>query len=385
MPTCYLLPGLMGSQLAEARFPFLTPWVSYTQIALGQIGKLRLANDGVTPGPPDGVELIPFGLMRDYYLVCEVSLRNQLAPNGYKVVPHDYDWRLQTNSAGVAFANQIMEDNTSADPCAIVAHSMGGFVTLAAWRELQARGLTNLVRRVITLGTPFLGSYRPVLVFSRHDELIDQIRFLSQLVRAVTGPMGGFELIPPWTRERIVELVMTWPAIYELLPVLNPTTLATDPHREALYKAANWPAILRPSQKWLTHASAVISPWLSDPASYPPPDVLTTVAGSDYPTPFRVRDPHQIGTPEAIESTTEGDGMVTVASATYPSSARVIVQCPHVDLVRASIALDLLPSLVLASRPPLPTPPTQQLQGGVLQRLLSGPPFTGFVRLDQDC
>lgn len=385
MPTCYLLPGIMGSELELAHFPFTVVWVSYTQIALGGIGKLRLAADGINPGQPDGTSLRPSGLLADYYQILELTLRSGLSANNYSVVSVEYDWRLRVETNGLLLAQRIIDDNDANNPCSIVAHSLGGMVSLSAWRRLKSIGKENLVRRIVTLGTPYLGSYRPVLVFSKTDELIEQIRFISGLVRALVTPVGGHILLPEWNDHSIAQLTMSWPSMYELMPVVNPLTLTTDPNRSRLYNAANWPAFLRPSQAWLTHALHDISPWLSEPASYPGDEILTVVAGTGYPTPSSLATPADLGEPTAIHSIDDGDGMVTVDSATYPRSAKYVLPCAHVDLARASVSLDILPGLVLAVRPPLPPQPATQVRGGSLQRLLTGPPFNGLVKLDQDC
>jgi Lecithin:cholesterol acyltransferase len=74
----------------------------------------------------------------------------------------------------------------------VVAHSMGG---LLAWRACQDEGLGGLVRAVVTLGTPFFGVPKAVLL----------------LGSGRGGPL-------PMPQERVRRLAVTLPGVYDLLP-----------------------------------------------------------------------------------------------------------------------------------------------------------------------
>jgi Lecithin:cholesterol acyltransferase len=122
-----------------------------------------------------------------------------------------YDWRLPVaHNAGLLaqFARRHLEAwhahpgqeaARRADPdgdrparLVVVAHSMGG---LLAWHACQDEGLAELVRATITLGTPFFGAPKAVLL----------------LGSGKGGPL-------PLPGARVRGLAVTLPGVYDLLP-----------------------------------------------------------------------------------------------------------------------------------------------------------------------
>lgn len=384
MRTCFLVPGLLGSTLHTDNFPAGEVWLSYTQIGLGRIGALRLAADGVNPGPPDGEALYPVRALEDYYGTCRNRLDSGLSAAGYQVRVFPWDWRKSTRAAGAALAAAVRGAATAADPCAIVAHSAGGLVARLAWSELAAAGQSSFVRRVVTLGTPHLGSYGVVRLWSLD---LDQLRTMS-LFTMLTAAGIAAVVLPfaprPWSQGELSALASTWPALYETLPSLLGSDAAGDPLRSTLY-SGRWPDGRGVSVPWLTYARDVYQPLLSLGSTLPPPAVLTTVAGTQYPTVDRLVHPSLLGNPVAYTSAGDGDGLVTVASALLPNSAQVKVTVAHADLPNVLALNGQLAELVLAERlPPDPPPPLLTVPGQAAP-VLWGPPIPARAEVPGDC
>lgn len=385
MPLAYVVPGFAGSELRYATPTGALLWVDYTNLALGKIGATRLASDGISPGAPDGEQLAPGAPLVDYYGALIARLRDDLLPPYWRIEPHGYDWRESILRSGATLAARIRAEVAQADPCAIVAHSMGGLVARAAWTSLSATGDSALVYRVVTLGTPHGGSYSPVALWSLGEETLAQLHLLSSLVRVIVGPGGSILFLPSWTMAELAALAATWPALYEMLPCLGTVDAQTDPHRADLYAAENWPADRGISQGWLDHSRNVFGPWLRSPASFPPSHVLTVVRGRYVPTWARLDYPQNLGDVSALTATDQGDGRVTVANASAPDAATYTVDVRHQDLTVAPVILDNIAAWILDNRAPAPPPAPSTTIQTPLNPQLSGPPLTDAAQLDPDC
>jgi hypothetical protein len=343
-----------------------------------------LAADGVNPGLPDGVPLYPGGALTDYYGRAIADLSVQLAPHGYSVLPHGYDWRVSSQRSGPALAARIRQEVTSADPCSIVAHSFGGLVARLAWADLVRTGETALVRRIVTLGTPHWGSYGAVRLWSLDHELISQLAYLSYVAVPFYGPAVATATGKVWYPARLAALSATWPALYETLPSLLAPDAARDPHRAALY-GNTWPADRGISPAWLAYARDTFQPLLASAATNPPTWVLTTVGGEGYPTVDALEWPQWLGSPLAYETAGDGDGTVPISSALLPNSAQITIVGAHGDLPLISAGFQGAAAVILENRaPPDPPPPVQAVPGVFLQSL-HGPPAPGLLVPWGDC
>jgi hypothetical protein len=345
------------------------------RLAFGQVGQLRLAADGLSPGAPDGKPVTDGQPLADYYGPLIIALQAALEPSGYTVFGWGYDWRKSILNQGAFLATTIRLTVTAGDPCSIIAHSQGGLVARAAWANLVATGDSAKVRRIVTLGTPHAGSYSPAALFSLSDQILDQLNQLSSNTQMAVDVFGFFNNGRTWSLTELAELAATWPSLYELLPSLNSPDAAADPNRLALYTASNWPAGRGVSQAWLNHALGPWAAFLASAASLPPAEVLTTIAGTGYSTPFSLADVGSLGDVGALGVTSAGDGRVTVASALLPQSVQYAIVAQHGDLPAAANAAGTLAQLVLAVRtPPVPIPPPATIVGGSVP-VLAGPPL----------
>jgi hypothetical protein len=341
-------------------------------LALGYLGALRLAPNGVDPGGSDGLRLYPTALEPTYYGQFLALLSQWAQSNSYLTKGWPWDWRKELVGQGQLLANAIIAGTDPSSPATIVGHSAGGLVARAAWAALAAAGATDLVRRIITLGTPHQGSYSPLRAYS-HDW--DGLWALAALSSAAA--QAGFPPAYPgasriYTQTDICILCGTFPAFYECLPSLGGPDQAGDPLRTAIYTAPQSPT--QPfSEPWLTYAASTFSPWLLSPASLPPPSVLTTVAGVGLPTVGHLLVPSALGTPSAYGGQVEGDGTVTETSATIGTGPAYRLIASHMDLPTLAMLWGYLPQWILASTPPPPPPPTPPLLSPPSSLLVSIP------------
>src|SRR6516164_2511970 len=137
MGLIYILPGILGSELYTEHEPSGLLWVNYGRLVVGEIGRLRLDVDGLSPGPPDGLDCFAGAPLPAYYGFAQSSLFQQLKSRNYDVQPWGYDWRKDILSEGVELANNIRFRSRLGEPVTIVGHSQGGLVARAAWYELK--------------------------------------------------------------------------------------------------------------------------------------------------------------------------------------------------------------------------------------------------------
>jgi pimeloyl-ACP methyl ester carboxylesterase len=141
----YVVPGLMGSQLAVAREPPGPDnllWVDPTDVQQGRLSLLAIPGDPLKVAGP-----VLYGFL---------PLKFALQAAGYAVRTFAYDWRQSISDTGAALAARLTGEK--AHEINIVAHSMGGLLARVALRSESGRR----VRRLITLGTPHGGSFAPV-------------------------------------------------------------------------------------------------------------------------------------------------------------------------------------------------------------------------------
>jgi hypothetical protein len=373
MPICYLVPGLAGSTLGYDPGGGRPVWVDYTRLALGQIGAMRLAPDGISPGEPDGVQLYPGDPLPDYYLTCAVALQQQLGPLGYTVRQWGYDWRLSARITGVLLANKIRAEVSIANPCSIVAHSFGGLVARVARAELTQTGDGGLVRKIVTLGTPHEGSYGVVALWSLDNDQLAQVRSLTVLTATLLSAVSPIIAPFPWSRERLVRLTATWPALYETLPMLDVESAQDDPDRVFVYTGV-WPADRAISQAWLNYARFPWQTYLRSGVGLTPIRQVTTVAGVGVSTASRMRYPMNLGNGQAYGHDEDGDGEVMMASALVRLSQQVRLFARHADMPNQMGLSGALARLVVAITPDPPTPIPIDVIPGPLNPVLAGPP-----------
>lgn len=360
MPNLYVIPGFLSSSLYSDPARTRKVWMDQDQMVLGQEGKLRLAPNGVAPGPPDGVQMYVGGFEPGTWTTALLLLQFQLQGSGYQIVPRPWDWRMSIWDAGQFLAATIRSNNSASNPCAIVAHSAGGLVALAAWIALLTSGDTAKVRRIVTLGTPFMGSYYPV-GFLNDTDTGEQTLLLWN--RRLGWGLNNPIFYPNYIQidlDFLCQVACTWPAFYELFPWLGTPDAEDDPNRAALYSARNWPASRGVSQSWLNWSYQSFQPALTLPANQPPSWILTAVAGTGYPTWSQLADPDDLIAPASLVKGQDGDDVVDVTSAKGYAQVTVTIGCQHGSLPFALAARGTLAQLILDPRKaPDPPPPPE--------------------------
>lgn len=161
--------------------------------------------------------------------------------SNYDVIFYGYDWRKSSAILGIFFANLIDEYES----VIIVAHSMGGLVTSHLLRNTYIR---SKVEKVITLGTPFLGSLEmlPLMFDGQLDILENALANIAEKieadikedVRGIFGELLG-DILAEWFSglvEDVLEIPMSAilkelsaniPSLYELLPTKQFFSLGT--------------------------------------------------------------------------------------------------------------------------------------------------------------
>lgn len=393
MKRCYIVPGFLCSSLFRDGPGQGVYWADPSQLIWRGIDPLRLDAAGTGPGSPGGLELYPFGAVGIYWDSPARQLLSQLSPHGYDNFVYGWDWRKRIRTSGDFLGAHILAEIDPAEPCVIACHSAGGLVARGAWTYLLERGETRLIRRIVTLGSPHWGTYAPVETWVAKGDLIRQLKWiLNGLAFSANSTViaGGRRY---WSDDDIISLTQTWPAMYDLLPVIGAPGSEVDPDRAEVYDATSYAPGRRPSQAHLSYARDVTGPWLRSAASQPPTHVITAVAGDGTPTSNRLDPDRSQHMRAASLSNGIGDGVVTFRSAYAVDAVCYDWDVHHSDMPTAAIQSGQLAELLLAERsPPTPPPPVEVIPG-IVPYSTSMPPIVtrtagcpgGASRADGSC
>lgn len=351
----YLVPGFLSSELfTDASLSHLL-WSDSGQMIAGNEGKMRLGSDGISPGPPDGRQLHVGGGIASIWPGVQKTLQSSLG-NEWFVLLHPWDWRKEIIAEGVALAAQITTNDSPDNPATIVGHSAGGLVAIMAWAALKDAGLTSYVRRIVTLATPFQGSYYPLSLVNQTDPSVGQLLAWNHIAYSVFGPAvlpGEFTY---WTWETLFDLFATFPAFYELFPSMLGTLAASDPDRIYLYNAANYPKDKQPSQAWLNYARQTFQPRVANAFYFPPGAIMTCVSGRGWETPGVLNATIPFSNPAALAYAFDGDSIVQNESAIERPCQNYSYSIEHNSFPQILAGNGDLAKYILDPRKP-PTPP----------------------------
>lgn len=180
-----VIPGIMGSNLNKESF---TVWPRIFPTNIGIYEKYL---------PIGKAELKPAGLVDKVYS----KLINRLeSEQNLKVVPFDYDWRLN-NLDNVERLDSILDIYKGEfEEIHIVAHSMGGILTKLFLNKYHENEYISKIKNIITLGTPWHGS-------------VESYKTL------IYGAGMPWEIAPLLiTKETSKVVSKGFPSIYQLLP-----------------------------------------------------------------------------------------------------------------------------------------------------------------------
>ncbi len=193
-PVVFVLPGIMGSELADANGPI---WVALLSLLRGGLGRLDITTAGITATEP----------LRRYY----ADIIEHLSAT-HTVVPFAYDWRVRVSDEADRLAAAVREQLAVAtphnQPVRLLAHSMGGLVVRAmiarhpaVWQEICA----HQGGRVVMLGTPNRGSHAIT------ELLVGRSVLLRKLARLDIRN----------SRADLLRIIGRFPGVLAMLPVAN--------------------------------------------------------------------------------------------------------------------------------------------------------------------
>jgi pimeloyl-ACP methyl ester carboxylesterase len=348
----FLFPGFGASDLGILASGNQV-WYDASITGLLGIGSLRLAPDGVNPGPPDGLALGVSKTPQNPWGTMQTVLQQQLGSDWVVGVGGGYDWRKSNMAQASELATSIAGSVPPSNPTTLVAHSMGGLICVLAYRLLTQTGQQGLVRRIITMGTPFFGCYMPILWINASLSMMQQLIQLS----------AGLALVPAfnpafWTIPFLNNIALTWPAFYECYPSLMGPEAAGDPNRSALYTATNYPSSLTASQAWLDYARTEFQPILNASSTNPPSWVMTCVYATGIQTANTLASKQTPLNLFGLGTTMDGDGIVTAASAQRTGAALVTTSADHFSMPVGLLQSGELAALIKDPRNGSdPTPP----------------------------
>lgn len=367
----YFIPGFMGTDLVNEEDRWL--WPNPVVVGVRGLWPFNLNAAGTAPAPAlpgrprTAGELCKPGIAADLKLVFWMNYKPLMtvmdAIPGYLLTGFIFDWRTSLLAEGDRLAGLIESAAYGENPATLVAHSMGGLVARLAWRNLVGKGKSNLIRRIVTIGTPHWGTYAALDLMVGND---DDARQVMTVRRAYVLDL----LFEEMGKAEMCSIIRSWPGLYQLLPSLLAPDAFTDPMRSRIFDPVLWSG--RVNAAHLASASTSFQPIMNEAATKPPSTVLTAVAGTGMPTAGRIRT--LVGIDPALWFYTEfedGDGRVTTASASFDDATRYWQPGSHVGIVKSEYTMEnirkwieeetfIVPGLTVAPKAPprvVPDPP----------------------------
>ncbi|MBI4515136.1 MAG: CHAT domain-containing protein [Deltaproteobacteria bacterium] len=269
-----VLPGILGSELSDTqRSGYGLIWLDPLGLVAGQLAQLQLTADGRSDANPR-VHISASGIFDSYY----GDLIEALHERGFDARAHCFDWRRDIRESAAVLANTI-EALPPERPVSLVAHSMGGLVSRRMFQAHPAAAAR--VSRLIMLGTPNFGSFKPVLVLTGEEGLFQWVARLDLANSAAT----------------LTAVFRSFPGLLQMLP--NQAKAAID------FFAGNTWGNAAPAAAALVRARK-FQEQLADDASTRARYTLIAGYGQDTVTEIRLRRPGRF----EFRSSEAGDGTV---------------------------------------------------------------------------
>ena len=302
-PVVFVLPGIMGSELAAGDAKV---WVDIPDLMFGGLKKLRLNGTKVTATEP----------MARYY-----GDMIEFLGQTHKVVPFPFDWRLPIEQEADRLAKSLQKEFEEAKahdhPVRLLVHSMGGLVARAMiarhnalWRDVCAQPGARLVM----LGTPNGGSHA-----------------ITEMIVGRSSMMKKLALMDVTQSHReLMDIVNKFPGVLSMLPV---------DHREDYFALDTWKQYAKYSEgRWSAPRSEDLAKartfrTILDQSRLDPSWAIY-VAGCAAATPAGMRINSDKIDNDSIEflGTNRGDGRVTWDSGIPDNIPTWYMDTEHGDL-----------------------------------------------------
>jgi pimeloyl-ACP methyl ester carboxylesterase len=313
-----VIPGIMGSELSSVSRSGSSSqiWVKVMQIMDGALSLLQLGDDGRT-GLDKTIDVRPTGIMKRHYGEMLLALSER-----WRVRAFWFDWRKDLNLSAADLETQIRGWFGDDAPVHLVAHSMGGLVARTFIKNYGARweamwdesGDGCRGGRLIMLGTPNHGSFAVPQVLTGIDGLVKKLALLDL----------------QHSRSDLIDIFASFPGLYQMLP-----SPSFNQDYQRLYEAGNY-GDLKISQS-LLDAAANQHHSLAD-VIYP--ERMIYIAGANRPTFSGIRALTKLGSRDAYEVTTEGDGRVTHLLGRLKSENDGTVPTYYVDEAHGDLSVN---------------------------------------------
>lgn len=326
-----VIPGIAGTELeiqsgVEAG---VTAWFIIGNTYLTACNENGVSEYDIEPVASG---LSKYGILNKYGDLCE-TLEDEFGDT-YDVVFFPYDWRMSNSTTASKLATFI--DDQGYNEVVLVAHSMGGLVASYYLRTAAHR---NLVDKLITIGTPYLGSPKGVYVMET-----------GKLVDGWTGIVANIG---------IKQVANNFPATYQLFPTersftnyikRGSTTLSGYDSTTNFLKTLSWAKKSNGSVKtFFTTAENFHALLVSGSTHYTDLSSVDTyrVVGRNQDTISTVIYTAN-GEYDDIILTNSGDGTVTTKSARNNSTVKPIkyVSDEHLALVSNQDTIDYVVDVI---------------------------------------
>ena len=325
-PVVYILPGVMGTHLAERGDRI---WLDAFDLAQGKMANLGINNKKVEPEALLG---IGYGNLVEYLSAT------------HEVIPFPFDWRKsivdEANRFGIALEEKLklLQETKSDQPIRIVAHSMGGLVTRAMiaqrpklWQEISK----HEGARFIMLGTPNKGSYK--------------------IPRLILGQEKTFRMLAMLdvhnSSEQLLEVIARFPGILQLLPMDDPKWNFTEAKTWDIFPNLAKRKWIKPQEDDLKQASDFHALLAKEENKFKENDPVLYVAGYAPGAPVSVDFDEKNAF--LFRGTNQGDGTVPWASGILPELEKdrtYYMPVPHGDLANYKESFAALYDLLTEGR-----------------------------------
>jgi pimeloyl-ACP methyl ester carboxylesterase len=227
-----VIPGILGSSLGDEKCERLT-WGDRS--SLWRLDELRLGTDGretVRSHRPCGligtVQVVG-PLKIDAYSDLLTTLGGMGYRSGENLFLFPYDWRRSNFESAKKLKEMLDSPPFASQQVDILAHSMGGVVARIYIQEL---GGVAKVNRLVTMGTPHLGS--------------------AEMLNVMDDGWGFWRNLAAGGLGNVRRTILTFPAIYELMPYYPNCCAVGMPGAEGTHEVSPFDRNFWKSMPWVT-------------------------------------------------------------------------------------------------------------------------------------